>query len=53
MPERVIYDLNLIYKVAELAMYPRVQQNIDCVAIGFPSTNPRPHPNNKIRVHQY
>jgi hypothetical protein len=25
MPERVIYDFNPIYKVAELAMYARVQ----------------------------
>jgi hypothetical protein len=25
MPERVIYDFNAIYKVAELAMYARVQ----------------------------
>jgi hypothetical protein len=25
MPERVIYDFNLIYKVADLAMYARVQ----------------------------
>jgi hypothetical protein len=25
MPERAIYDFNAIYKVAELAMYARVQ----------------------------
>jgi hypothetical protein len=31
MLERVIYDLNPIYKVAELAMYARVQSSVDCV----------------------
>jgi hypothetical protein len=31
MLERVIYDFNPIYKVAELAMYARVQSSVDCV----------------------
>jgi hypothetical protein len=31
MPERVIYNVNPIYKAAELAMYERVQWSVDCV----------------------